>query len=67
MLSGSGLLMLYLAGRKVWWAWLIGLVSEVMWFSYSITTKQYGFIVGSVPYTWVYARNAWHWRRDGAR
>ena len=57
---------MYFAGKKVWWSWVIGLAAEVLWQTYSITTKQYGFIVGGLAYTWVYAKNAWQWKRDGA-
>ena len=64
ILTGVGVLGLYLAGRKFWWAWLIGLGAQVLWIAYAIATHQYGFIVSAVAYGWVYAKNARGWRQD---
>lgn len=62
LLTSVGVLGLFLAGRKLWWAWLIGLFAQILWFAYALTTKQYGFIVSAFAYGWVYARNARSWR-----
>lgn len=49
---------LWIAGRQVWWGWLINLVNEVLWISYAIATQQYGFILMAICYGAVYLRNA---------
>lgn len=63
LLTAVGVFGLYMAGRKVWWAWLIGLGAQVLWLSYAVSTQQYGFIVSAVAYGWVYGKNALAWRR----
>ena len=64
VLSVIGVTGLYLAGRKIWWAWTINFFSEALWLAYAISTKQYGFIVGAVAFGWVYAKNALAWYSD---
>ena len=63
LLTAVGVFGLYMAGRKVWWAWLIGLGAQVLWLSYAVSTQQYGFIVSAVAYGWVYGKNALTWRK----
>jgi lipid-A-disaccharide synthase-like uncharacterized protein len=53
-----------LAGRKVWWAWYVGLAGQVLWLAYSLLTQQWGFLVGVVLYTFVYVGNAVRWTRE---
>ena len=63
VLTAVGVTGLYFAGRKVWWAWLIGLGAQVLWLAYAIATQQWGFIVSAAAYGWIYTRNArlwWH-------
>jgi len=62
VLTAVGVTGLYLAGRKVWWAWLIGLGAQLLWMAYALSTQQYGFLVSAVAYGWVYATNARKWR-----
>lgn len=58
ILGTVGITGLLIAGRRVWWGWLITLVNEVLWISYAIATKQYGFIFMAICYATVYLRNA---------
>ena len=58
LLTAVGVFGLYLAGKRIWWAWLIGLSAQVLWIIYAVATNQYGFIVGAIAYGSVYARNA---------
>jgi hypothetical protein len=67
LLTAVGVLGLLLAGRKLWWAWCIGLGAQVLWIAYAIATDQHGFIVSALAYGFVYARNALRWRADGPR
>lgn len=52
---------LYLAGRKVWWAWFVGLGAQALWLIYAVTTRQWGFVASAFLYGAVYARNASAW------
>jgi hypothetical protein len=63
-LTAVGVTGLWIAGRGYWWAWLIGLAAQVLWFTYALATKQYGFIVSAFAYGFVYARNAHRWWFD---
>lgn len=64
ILSISGVLGFILAGKKIWWAWYINLGSQFIWFAYSITTQQYGFLIGSSIYFIVFASNAISWTKE---
>lgn len=61
LLTAVGVVGLYFAGKKVWWAWTVGLSAQVLWLAYALTTEQYGFVVSAGAYGWVYARNARLW------
>jgi hypothetical protein len=63
ILTAVGVFGLWLAGRKLWWAWLVGLGAQALWLGYAITTAQYGFVVSAFAYGWVYAHNAAAWHR----
>lgn len=63
-LTVVGLACFWLAGRKVWWAWYVGLAGQFTWLAYSLLTEQWGFLVGVVAYSWVYSNNAIKWTRE---
>lgn len=65
-LAAIGILGIYLAGRKSWVGWAIGVGSQVLWFIYAIATSQHGFILSAVAYSAIYARNWWKWTRPTA-
>jgi hypothetical protein len=62
VLAGFGLVGLWLAGRRSWWGWALGLVDEALWIVYAATTRQWAFAVSALAYAWVYARNLREWR-----
>ncbi len=62
VLAAVGIFGLWLAGRKDWRGWAVGLAAQVLWFSYAVITQQYGFIASAVAYGVVYGRNWWLWR-----
>ena len=64
VLTLTGVSCFFLAGRKVWWAWYVGLAAQALWLAYSLATSQYGFLAGTVLYTWVYAKNCIAWTRE---
>ena len=63
LLSAGGITLTMLVGMKYWWAWLYALVLNVAWCVYSVVTKQYGFLLASAVYFFVYWRNMVKWRR----
>lgn len=64
VLTAVGVTGLYLAGKRVWWAWFVGLGAQVLWLAYALVTAQYGFVVSAFAYGWVYARNGRAWLRE---
>lgn len=64
VLTAVGLTCFYLAGRKVWWAWYVGLAGQFLWLAYSLITQQWGFLAGVAAYGWVYTNNAIRWTRE---
>lgn len=63
LLSAIGIYGLYLAGKKVKWAWLVGASAQTLWIVYALSTKQYGFIVSAIAYAFVYLKNHYEWNR----
>lgn len=57
VLSALGCTALLLAGSGRRSGWALGLASQAAWVSYALATRQYGFILASVAYGSVYARN----------
>lgn len=57
VLSAVGITGLYLAGSRKRVGWLVGLGAQLLWITYAIATDQHGFILASLCYGWVYARN----------
>jgi hypothetical protein len=64
LLMSVGVTGMYLAGRKLWIGWAIGLGSQVLWLAYSIATRQWGFLVSCFIYGAVQLRNLIVWRRQ---
>lgn len=64
ILSAMGVLCFWLAGRKIWWAWYVGLSTQCVWLAYSLATQQWGFLVGVALYTAVYTKNARLWTSE---
>lgn len=64
ILTAVGMTGFILAGRKVWWCWYVNLFCQVLWYIYSITTQQWGFFVGALFYTAIFARNAYVWTKE---
>lgn len=64
VLTAVGVFGLYLAGRRIWWAWGVGIGAQVLWFAYAISTEQWGFIVSCLAYGWVYTKNFLAWRHE---
>lgn len=64
ILTFVGISGLYLAGRKRWAGWAIGLGAQVLWVAYAVATRQWGFIFSAIAYGSVYALNVRRWRAE---
>ena len=63
-LAAVGIFGLFIAGKKLWWGWAIGLGAQLLWIAYAIATRQWGFIASAFAYGFVYGRNAYRWRKE---
>ena len=52
---------LFFIGEKNRLGLLVMLTNETLWFVYSFTTHQYGFVFGGVLYTTMYAKAYFKW------
>ena len=66
VLTASGALVQFLAGRRYKLAWQIGVANQLLWGTYAVITGQYGFLVGCVFYGGTYLRNWVRHERDRA-
>ena len=64
VLSATSLVMLWLMGRKVRWAPLLGIGNQVLWAIYIVTTEQWGLMPGVIAYTVIHILNAYKWMRE---
>lgn len=61
LLSALGCLGMYLAGRKSWTGWALGLATQPLWFTFAIVIHSYGLCVSPVLYAVVYGKNLRTW------
>ena len=62
--SFSSIIVLYLMGRKFWWAPIAGLGSQSLWIIYVIQTKQIELMLGVFAFTFVTILNAVKWTKE---
>ena len=62
ILMSVNLTAMVLAGRRLWWAWLVAVAAECLWLVYGYSTQQWGFSVFALVFGAVYLRNAYTWR-----
>lgn len=58
------LLGVWMVGRKEIGGWLVSLGTQILWFVYAITTKQYGFVFSAVVFSVIYIVNYRKWKND---
>lgn len=61
LLPVVGVAGLYIAGRKSWVGWAIGLGAQVLWVAYALVSEQYGFILSALAYGVVNFANLRRW------
>lgn len=57
ILTGLQVIALWAAGRRRWWAWLLGAGVQPVWIVYAILTGQLGFVPGCLVSAAVQLRN----------
>lgn len=62
--SAGTLAAMWLAGRKSWWAWVVGLANQILWFLAIILFEVWGLLPLAVALTVMYALNLIKWRRE---
>lgn len=62
ILAPFGLAGMYVSGKKKAWGWLLSLFTQTLWLAYAFTTKQYGFMPGTLAYAFIYVKNWRAWR-----
>lgn len=55
---------LYALTKKKWWGFAIGLSAQVLWVSYALVTKQWGFLGSAVAYGSVNAIGLRNWLKE---
>jgi len=61
---GFGVTGIYLTTRKLWIGFAIGLLAQVLWFIFGLTTDQYGFVVSAFAYGAVNLSGLRRWLRE---
>jgi lipid-A-disaccharide synthase-like uncharacterized protein len=55
---------MYVAGRKRWEGWALGLAGQTLWITYAVATQQFAFVISAVLHGAVYATNLRKWRNE---
>ena len=57
---------LIIVGQKLWWGWLIKILSEVLWVIYAFQINSGGLLLLCIVYTVIMTRNMIVWRSRDA-
>ena len=64
VVSAIGILGFYLAGKKIWWAWYVNIANQLFWILFAFITQNWGFLLATAFYLWVFGRNAYLWTKN---
>ena len=64
VVSAVGILGFYLAGKKIWWAWYVNIANQLFWILFAFITQNWGFLLATAFYLWVFGRNAYLWTKN---
>lgn len=62
ILSANTIVLMWLAGNKNIWAWILGLAGQVVWILFVILYEAWGLLPLCLALIYVYSRNLWKWR-----
>jgi hypothetical protein len=63
ILNFGSAFMLWTMGSKKKWAPIVGLLIQIVWAIYFISTKQYVLLIGTGMFTFVHGRNLILWMK----
>lgn len=63
VLAAGGLGQLWLAGKKLRSAWVVGFVTSCLWAVFAVMTGSWGFLVSAVVFGFVHVRNWLLWSK----
>jgi len=63
-LAAIGVTGLWLAGSHRLLGWQIGIGVQILWITYAIATRQWGFIASALAFGAVNLRNLMKWERE---
>jgi hypothetical protein len=52
-----------LAGNKTSWAWLVGIINQLLWLVWICAASKWGFLLMNAALWIVYSRNHFKWRK----
>jgi hypothetical protein len=58
------ILSMFLAGRKDWRAWAVGLGNQVLWLGLIVESENWGLLPLTVVLSVIYFKNLVAWRRE---
>ena len=61
ILSLTTCIMLWLMGSKSKWGPIIGILNQILWYTYAIQLQQWGLLVGITAFTFIHIRHARRW------
>lgn len=64
IMSTITLYMTFLQGRKTWKAWAVGLVNQLLWLGFILTTQTWGLLLLNAGLWYLYVRNLIIWYDD---
>ncbi len=67
IMSAITLYMTFLQGRKRWGAWVVGLINQLLWLTFIITTQTWGLMPLNIGLWILYWRNLFKWYDDEKR
>ena len=63
ILSATSIIGLWLMGNQSKWGPRLGLLNQILWVYFILSTKQYGLLPGVILYTIVHIRNILKWEK----
>lgn len=63
ILAAVGLTRLYLTTKKMVEGFIIGVLVQILWVTYAVTTDQYGFIANAAGYAFMNLLGIYRWTR----
>lgn len=67
MLAAATIFGLYVAEKKLWWVWMVQILTQCLWLAYALGTRQWGFLLLAVVHGALGFRDGFRWRNANRR